>query len=256
MSSLFMSAADKAEQADTRKRLLEDMGDRLIDHLRPQFPEGWRPWRFVDQDEDDGDFNLNVSFYDEDESRQVYFLAIFDFNRRQVMVDSFNIQFGRGAGIGRAFFTEFKTQALEAGFEKLTLQSTGIGSYFWITQGLKPNFSSALNDKLAQRVEGLSEWVPSHVTSAALTIVKSLPKNPERLREIAALDFRHELKRAFANDRFQTALQNCAPDPYPVRTIPEAYKIAVPANSNRDPLLGQIMLVGTGWSGAMKLRSP
>ena len=136
MESLRSSWREEFAQNLIGERLPEfrALGQLLAARLKSALPADMTTSFDVADPDSPNYYTLTVSAKDADEINSVSFKADFDYLQRKVHVDKFNVIGLRGQGIGHQFFQEFMHECRAARYYTLNLQSSDIGSYFWIGQ--------------------------------------------------------------------------------------------------------------------------
>lgn len=244
-----------AASVEARESFLKNTGVALVDHLKP-FPDDWNFYCPVTINTSD-DLHLDLTVRDEDNLIKFNLTASFDFAKRNIYLDNMAFVGIRGRGLGRALFQDFLAKTGRAGFTSLTLQSSDIGSYFWVTQNVQPDMRYGLIPKMQARLDFISSWVSAKVTDPAYSLLADMLEKPKTVRDLAAQDFRAELDTAFTSAAYKKDLQRRDTEGLHQAGDDMAEEIRIISDmikSKQSPTLGQLLLVSSGWRGSMTIQ--
>lgn len=239
-----------------REAMIYTIGDALLDRIALSIPDDHELLRTVTA-HNQNDYILEVSALDEDGVGQVRFKAGFDFGARLSWIENFAITTGRGQGLGRDLFAIFLKEASEKGFVKANLQSADIGSYFWLTQGVMPSETHGLIPKLDLRLDVLGKWLPPEPIKTAQALLAQVKENPQKLRDLARLDFRTEIAHAFASPDYASEVERRETEGWTNGFMDqvevEIGSILKDRQADCPATLGHLLFVRTGWHGGIEI---
>lgn len=235
-----------------------EIGEALGARLAAALPAQWDVSHTVTHCPDTPvDVMLEVSAYDEDGFKQANFRAGFDFPAHLSWIENFSVINERGNGLGRDVFATYLEQVAQKGITKANLTSTDIGSYFWITQGVEPSQPAGLATKIDLRLDVLGQWLPAETIRMAKDILSQAKGDMQKMRELAQLDFRAEIARAFAGADYQADLQRRETEGWTNGFMDEVGAeidlITKKRGEGQTPKLGHLLLVNTRWSGSIAI---
>lgn len=245
----------------SREAAVSAIGEVLTERLRQSVPAEWDTGGSVEgQSWSGNDFILSVTSRDEDGVGQVDFKAGFDFDARLAWIDNFAIISERGTGLGQDVIEIFLKRAEEAGMAKVNLQSAGIGSHFWIGRGFRPTEAQGLLAKIDVRLDMLGKWLPPETIATARSVLSEVKQDPQKLRDLASLDFRSEIAQAFARPDYIAEAQSRATRdwlPGSADAIEAEWaRITKDRTGGQVPKLGHLLFVSTAWYGSLALPQP
>lgn len=234
------------------------LGQRLADRLKSALPADMTTSFDVADPDSPNYYTLTVSAKDADEINSVSFKADFDYLQRKVHIDKFNVMGLRGQGIGHQFFQEFMHECRAARYYTLNLQSSDIGSYFWIGQKFLPDSVAHLCPKIESRLDELAKWLgPDPIETARAILADVRSGQVAKLRDLAQLGYGEDVQAAFASQEFAAAKDRLEFQGWGGPSdefAAEIFLLAKSFGSTHTPTLGQVLLVGTGWRGSQILQ--